>query len=107
MECRECKDSRASMERVPYVVYESAVTRHDKQQKRLVIALIIAIILMFASNGMWLAYINQYDFSSTTTSIEAEQDSHGVNIVGAGDVDYGAESKDSHSHEEAHQEEQS
>jgi hypothetical protein len=36
----------------------------------------------------------QYDYVGEEFIIEAEQDGEGVNIVGGGNVDYGAESKD-------------
>lgn len=93
MDCNECKTNRKSVESIPYIAYEGALTKFEKQIKRLWIALIVAIILMFASNGLWLAYLNQYNYASTTTTIEATQDGEGVNIVGGGDIDYGAESE--------------
>jgi hypothetical protein len=37
---------------IPYIVYESAQVRSERHIKRLVIALIIAIILIFASNPL-------------------------------------------------------
>lgn len=51
-------------ENVPYIVYEAEMTRSERQIKRLWIALIVAIALIFASNVVWLIYINQYDFES-------------------------------------------
>lgn len=65
-------------ENVPYIVYESTQARNERHIKRLVAALIIAIIMIFASNFMWLAYINQYDFAE----YEYTQDGRGVNIIG-------------------------
>ena len=38
--------------------------------------------MIFASNFMWLAYINQYDFESY--SYEYQQDGRGLNIIGNG-----------------------
>lgn len=69
-------------ENVPYIVYESTQARNERHIKRLVAALIIAIIMIFASNFMWLAYINQYDFESY--SYEYQQDGRGLNIIGNG-----------------------
>ena len=51
------------MEQIPYIVYEQSETRHERTIKRLVFALIIAIILMFASNGLWLYCWMQYDYT--------------------------------------------
>lgn len=39
---------------VPYLVYEATQARHERTIKRVVIALIIAIILIFVSNAIWL-----------------------------------------------------
>lgn len=67
-------------ESVPYIVYEGTVARHERTIKRLIIALVISIILIFASNAIWLHYIQQYDFQS----YEYSQDGEGVNVLGDG-----------------------
>lgn len=94
MNCEECRGT--TVEKISYVAYESVLTRFEKQLKRLWVALIIAIVLIFASNCMWLVCFSQYDMTSdttTTTTIDAEQDGDGTNIVGGGDIDYGTESE--------------
>ena len=48
--------------------------------------------MLVATNGAWIWYESQ--FSDIETTIEAEQDGSGVNIVSGGDLDYGAEGKD-------------
>lgn len=55
------------METVPYIVYESAMTRAERMSKRLVIALIVSIALMFASNAVWLWAWTSYDYTSEET----------------------------------------
>ena len=77
---------------IPYIVYESTIEKADKQQRRLVIVIITLVILLFASNAIWLYYWNQYEYVDTL-EISAEQDGEGINIIGGGDVDYGAESE--------------
>lgn len=67
-------------ESVPYIVYEGTVARHERTIKRLIIALIISIVLVFGSNFMWLHYVQQYDFES----YEYTQDGEGVNVLGDG-----------------------
>ena len=47
------------------------------------------IVILVATNGAWIWYESQ--FSDIVTTIEAEQDGSGVNIVSGGDLDYGAE----------------
>ena len=67
-------------ESVPYIVYEGTVARHERTIRRLIIALIISIILIFSSNAIWLHYIQQYDFQN----YEYSQDGEGVNVLGDG-----------------------
>ena len=64
---------------VPYIVYESAQVRAERTIKRLTVALIISIFLIFVSHAAWLFFISQYNFES----YEYAQDGEGVNIIGA------------------------
>ena len=57
---------------VPYIVYESEAARHERTVKRLITALLIAVMLIVASNLAWLYVWNQYDFSSESYTIENE-----------------------------------
>ena len=67
-------EERKEIASVPYIVYESAQTRMERTVKRLLIALIIAVFLVFASNAVWLYAWMQYDYISdetqTTTTVE-------------------------------------
>ena len=51
-------------------VYEGIQARHERTIKRLILALIIAIALIFASNAIWLYAWMQYDYSSDTVTVE-------------------------------------
>lgn len=55
---------------VPYIVYEGSLARIERIIKKLVLALIITIILLFASNCVWLYAWMQYDYSSDATTTE-------------------------------------
>lgn len=83
---------------VPYIVHESTMSRMERQLKRMFIAVIVAVIALFASNAAWLYAWWQYDYVSE--SFEAEQDGNGVNIIGGGDVNYGPETNSSETQEE-------
>ena len=76
---------------IPYIVYEAEMTRSERNFKRLWVVVIILISLLVTTNLCWLAYESQFE-TVKSTEINAEQDGSGVNIVDAGDVDYGAES---------------
>ena len=90
--CESCKKVQNAPESVPYIVHESSMARMERQIKRLWVAVLVLIVMLVATNGAWILYESQ--FSDIETTIEAEQDGSGVNIVSGGDLDYGAESKD-------------
>ena len=93
MACETCKTKSTTPENVPYIVHESAMARMERTNKRWWITILTLIFLLVGSNCAWLWYNSQFEVVETT-SIEAEQDGSGVNIVSGGDLDYGAESKD-------------
>lgn len=67
-------------ESLPRYYYEDTCARFERSYKRLFIALIVAVCLLFASNMMWLWAWTQYDYSSETTTYT--QDGEGVNVIG-------------------------
>lgn len=91
-DCNSCKSKNKTHETVPYIVHESSMARMERQVKRLWITVLVLIAMLVATNGAWILYESQ--FSDIETTIEAEQDGSGVNIVSGGDLDYGTESKD-------------
>ena len=70
--------------KVPYIVYESEASRHERTVKRLLIALLLTIVLMVGTNLAWLYVFNQYDITSETVTIDNEGDAEGSNLIGAG-----------------------
>lgn len=74
-------------ESVPYFAYEGEITRQERHIRRLWIALIVAIVLVFLSNGAWLLYESLYD------TISYSQDGAGLNNINTGEQGdvYGAE----------------
>lgn len=69
--------------------------RHENREKRHWILHIILVVLFIASNIGWLIYESQFEVVEETEEIyiEAEQDGSGTNIIGGGDINYGAENK--------------
>jgi hypothetical protein len=65
---------------VPYIVYESAIARSERHIKRLVIALIVSVVMIVASNLAWLYVWNSYEYVGDSTTYS--QDGEGVNIIG-------------------------
>lgn len=70
---------------VPFIVLESAEARHERIEKRLIIALVIVTILMFVTNALWLYHESLYDYS--TEDIELRSESGNSNYIGeSGDI---------------------
>lgn len=93
--CNGCGEhtKKEMPESVPYIVHESTMARSERQIKRMWIALIVAISLLFASNAIWLYAWCQYDYSSETEEYIYQQDGEGTNIIGdSNEVNNGAES---------------
>ena len=90
MGCESCKKPEAAS--VPYIVHESAMARSDRDKKRLWIALIVAIALIFASNFTWLYYWNQYDYESEESVTVDAKDGIANYIGGMGDIVNGSDS---------------
>lgn len=75
---------------VPYVVHEGSMARQERSNKRMFIALVVAILVCFITNGIWLWFFSQYEFVGC--SYEYSQDGEGVNIIGEGNsANYGTE----------------
>ena len=55
------------MKQIPYIAYEAAEAKSERTIKRLIIALVLSIILIFASNVIWLYAWCQYDYSGEDT----------------------------------------
>lgn len=71
---------------VPFAAFESMVTIHERHVKRLLVALLITVLLLAASNGAWLYAWTRYDYASNgeETAIDVSQDGRGLNIYGDG-----------------------
>ena len=82
--CETCKGKEAhAPESVPYIVHESSMARMERQIKRGWIALIVAVALLFASNGLWLYAWMQYDYTSEEVIVDVNSDDGGnANYIG-------------------------
>lgn len=65
---------------VPYIVFEGTVARFERTVRRLIILIGITILLLFASNALWIYEWNQYDYSDVTVD---SQDGGNANYIGA------------------------
>lgn len=67
--------------RVPYIVFEESQVRHERTVRRMIVALIICITLLFASNIAWLWFFNQFDITSEDIIVDGTQ-SGNANFIG-------------------------
>ena len=95
--CKTCKKVQNAPENVPYIVHELSMARMERQIKRLWIAVIVAVFLLFASNAAWLYAWCQYDYSSEEIVVEQDaQDGGNANYIGNdGDIVNGLPESDS------------
>lgn len=98
---------------VPYIVYEGEQVRNERNIKRLVIALVITIMLLFATNALWLSAWLQYDYvgketleTTETKDVLVNADNGTANYVGHdGDIVNGEHQGDNDSNETEGQDE--
>lgn len=57
---------------VPYFVYESSQDRLERANRRLVIALIAAIIALLLTNAYWLHSWSQYDYAGEESVVTVD-----------------------------------
>ena len=74
---------------VPYIVFEGEQARHERTVKRLVIALLVSIVLLFVSNIAWLIFFNQFDFESDHVTLNSQEDGNASYMGGNGVIDNG------------------
>ena len=77
--CETCKKVQSAPENVPYIVHEASMARAERQIKRLWIALIVAVCLLFASSAIFAYAWLQYDYESY--EITSDGDSN-ANYIG-------------------------
>lgn len=85
-------------EAVPYIVFQREIARQERHIKRLWIALVVAMLVIALTVGVFIWYLNQYDYTSY------DQDGQGVNIIGSGNgVDFDvATTEDANQEEPVH-----
>lgn len=70
-------------EKVDYIIFESALARLERQNKRLFILCLVIFLAFVASNMAWVVYENQ--FEDTTVTQEVDTGEGNANVIGVGD----------------------
>lgn len=74
-------DESENIQLIPYYVHEGTVSRFERMIKKLVVALMVAIILVFASNAIWLYAWLQYDYAGIE-NVDVNGESGVANYIG-------------------------
>ena len=54
--CETCKKAQNAPESVPYIVHEASMARMERHIKRLWITVLVLIVMLVATNGVWIWY---------------------------------------------------
>ena len=84
-DCKSCKSKEQHTEAVPFIVHEGTMARAEITIKRLWITILLLIVLLVGTNGMWIWYESQFEYSQTTQEVTQESN-HGDNSFVGGDV---------------------
>lgn len=64
---------------VPIIIYEKERDRHERENKRWILIIVLLVVLLFVSNTIWIYVWNQYETVAYT------QDGEGINNVNIGE----------------------
>ena len=78
--CNGCENTEMQAS-IPFVAHESAMSRADRQNKRLWIVIILLAVLLVASNCAWLWYESQFETVSQSEEYDASADDGGNAII--------------------------
>ena len=81
---------------IPFIAFESEMARHERTIRRLLIALIVAVALIFVSNAAWLWFFNQFDFHTETVMFDTEDGGDNSYIGNDGVINNGEDGSTEH-----------
>lgn len=71
---------------VPYIAYEGTIARFERSIKRLIVSLVIAVALIFASNVAWLIFFDQFTSFEEAEEVVVDGDEGNTNYIENGGV---------------------
>ena len=74
---------------IPYIAFEAEMARHERTARRLLIALVVSILLLFISNLGWLWFFNQFDFTTETVMFDTDDGGNNSYIGNDGVINNG------------------
>lgn len=76
-------------QKVPYIVFEGEQARHERTVKRLILALLISVLLLFASNIAWLYFFDSFEVVAETVTQDTDDGGLNAYVGGNGAVTNG------------------
>ena len=77
-DCESCKNKEQYAEPVPFIVHEGTMARAEITIKRLWITILLLIVLLVGTNGLWIWHESQFEYCQTTQEVTQESN-HGDN----------------------------
>ena len=105
-EKRDISNVQAEGDKISYFVFESVQARNERTVRRLWITTIILIVLLFATNALWVWKEMQYDYAEYEVTAD---DGSNANYIGGdmdGDINNGGTDKSTNPDEENRSERQ-
>lgn len=91
-DCQNCTEMQRDLQPVPYIAHESALARIERSMKRVITALIVVVVLWFATIGIFILYLNQYDFEDYMVELSTDGGGNANYIGQDGDIFNGTSS---------------
>lgn len=85
-DCQHCTDIQRDLQPVPYIAHESALARIERSMRRLITALIVVTALWFATIGIFVWYLSQYDFEDYMVELSTDGGGNANYIGQDGDI---------------------
>ncbi len=60
-DCGNCKVKNTQAKDVPFIAHEAELARAERTAKRLLITILLLIVLLVGTNGMWIWYQSQFE----------------------------------------------
>ena len=60
-DCKSCKSKDQPSETVPYIVHEGMMARAERTAKRLWITILLLIVLLVGTHGLWIWHESQFE----------------------------------------------
>ena len=86
--CNGCQESNKNNKIVfTEWAYEEHESRHEREKQRPWVLCLILVVLLVATNAMWIIYESQFDVVETTEEIVVDAEGEGTaNYIGQGGV---------------------